>query len=170
MTSQVKATSLVPLSLQRITDIAEVIIHARVSAQQVELDQHSQQIVTITHFEVIESIKGDVGSSHSIKQLGGSLAGSNQQLRIHGVPRFVDGEELIVFLPAPSRLGFSSPVGLSQGNFSIDRSGETAVVRNRTAADFRLLGKNATGTKVKRSKQSVAEFKQQIRDMSGATR
>ena len=34
-------------------------------------------------------------------------------------PKFRVGEEYVLFMPAPSRLGLASPVGLAQGAFSV---------------------------------------------------
>ena len=38
---------------------------------------------------------------------------------IHGVPEFMPDKEYVVFLPEKSVLGFSSPLGLHQGSFSV---------------------------------------------------
>lgn len=35
------------------------------------------------------------------------------------VPKFNVGDEYVLFMPAPSRLGLASPVGLSQGAFGV---------------------------------------------------
>jgi hypothetical protein len=54
---------------------------------------------------------------------------------IHGVPRFAVGEEYVIFLPKASSLGFTSPIGLSQGKFDIrKRNGDTLVSNGRSLA------------------------------------
>ena len=56
---------------------------------------------------------------HTIKQIGGSLKENNTKHRIHGIPEYQTGKKHIVFLPEKSSLGFSSPLGLHQGSFSV---------------------------------------------------
>ena len=67
------------------------------------------KIATFTQFEVIELIKGTTGKTHTIKQIGGRLPGSDVYLAVHGVPRFHPGEAYVVFLPKASSLGFFQP-------------------------------------------------------------
>ena len=97
----------------------------------------SGQIATFTTFEVINILKGSTSSTHTIKQIGGSLPESSRRLVIKGVPRFHVGREYIVFLPAESSLGFSSPIGLSQGQFDVLEKAQGKVVSNgRSAASL----------------------------------
>lgn len=129
------ATSVLPLSLQQMADVAEVIFHGKTISNEVRLDEASGRVATYTRFEVIEVIKGTVETTHTIKQIGGQLPGSQYRQVIHGVPRFGVGQEYVVFLPKASSLGFSSPIGLSQGKFDIHRQGgETTVSNGRPLA------------------------------------
>jgi len=129
------ATSVLPLSLQQMADVAEVIFHGKTISNEVRLDEASGRVATYTRFEVIEVIKGTVETTHTIKQIGGQLPGSQYRQVIHGVPRFGVGQEYVVFLPKASSLGFSSPIGLSQGKFDIrKRNGNTLVSNGRSLA------------------------------------
>ncbi len=130
---QATATSVLPVSLQHMATAAELIFHGRVISNEVRLDQASGRVATFTSFEIIELVKGEVGATHTIKQIGGQLPGSKLRQLIHGVPRFTVGQEYVVFLPRASSLGFSSPVGLAQGKFSILQQNGKAVVSNRRA-------------------------------------
>lgn len=125
-----QATLMLPLSLQQMTSRAQMIFQGRVLAVDVRLDEVSQRVATFTTFEVLDTLKGTPGARHTIKQMGGHLPGSHYAVRIHGIPEFTPGQEYIVFLAEPSRLGFSSPIGLSQGAFRIDRQADRATVRN----------------------------------------
>ena len=125
------ATSLLPVSPQRMAAVAEHIFHGRVIDNTVELDPVSGRVATFTTFRVLEAIKGDIGETHTIKQIGGQLPGSRVRLVIHGVPQFETNAEYVVFMPAPSSLGFASPIGLSQGKFDIQRLDGNAVITNR---------------------------------------
>lgn len=128
---QAAATSVLPVSLQRMAKTAEIIFHGTAIGNEVRLDQASGRVATYTSFRVIEVIKGNPGEIHTIKQIGGQLPGSNVRQVIHGVPRFAVGEEYVIFLPKASSLGFASPIGLSQGKFDIQKLNGQAVVTNK---------------------------------------
>jgi len=113
------ATSTLPITLEQLSTRATIIFYGKVISNQVANDDQSGRIATFTEFEVIDLIKGKTGSTHTIKQIGGYHKDSNTRLLIHGVPEFLPGKEYVVFLPEKSVLGFSSPLGLHQGSFSV---------------------------------------------------
>jgi hypothetical protein len=132
---QAAATSVLPVSLQRMAKSAETIFHGAAIENEVRLDPASGRVATYTSFKVIEVIKGNPGETHTIKQIGGQLPGNNVRQVIHGVPRFAVGEEYVLFLPKASSMGFASPIGLSQGKFDIrKRNGDTLVSNGRSLA------------------------------------
>jgi hypothetical protein len=131
---QAAATSVLPVSLQRMATTAELIFHGRAISNEVKLDEASGRVATFTTFEIIELVKGEAGPTHTIKQIGGQLSGSNVRQVIHGVPRFSIGEEYVVFLPKASSLGFASPIGLAQGKFNVHRQNGEAVISNANPA------------------------------------
>jgi len=116
--SNASATSIRSVGLGELYEQAELIFHGRCIKNWSERDAQLNRIVTMTTFELIESIKGSAKPLRTIKQIGGSLPG-NLTYKVQGVPTFKVGEEYIIFLPKKSKLGFSSPVALSQGKFSI---------------------------------------------------
>jgi hypothetical protein len=127
------ATSVRPLDLNTIVD------HAVTAFQGVCTDSHSERdaatgsIVTITTFKVEETLKGAPASVHTIKQIGGRVG--NQVDRVDGIPSFTPGERYVVFLYGKSQLGFSSPVALAQGRFTVRDTATGRVVSN--GRDFR---------------------------------
>lgn len=131
---QAAATSVLPISLERMTAAADVIFHGRVISNEVRRDPVSGNVATFTTFEVTELVKGQAGETHTIKQIGGEMPGGNMRQIVHGVPRFNIGGEYVVFLPKASSLGFSSPIGLSQGKFEVLRANGEPVVSDRRAA------------------------------------
>jgi hypothetical protein len=132
---QAAATSVLPVSLQRMATTAAIIFHGTAISNEVKLDQASGRVATYTTFKVNEVIKGDPGTTHTIKQIGGQLPGSNVRQLIHGVPQFAVSQEYVIFLPKASSMGFSSPIGLSQGKFDIRKlNGETMVSNGRASA------------------------------------
>lgn len=124
------ATSLLPLSLEQLSTRASLIFYGQVISNQVKQDTQSGYIATFTEFKVLDLIKGKAGDSHTIKQIGGELNSQNTALRIHGVPKFSHGKNYVVFLPAASKLGFSSPLGLHQGSFSVTTVNNEQIVGN----------------------------------------
>jgi hypothetical protein len=114
--------------LDEIVDDAAIAFHGTCIANRVEIDPQTQLVVTLTTFEVREVIKGSVSSTHVIKQIGGTLPGGESGLIVHGVPKFAVGQEVVLFLAGRSSLGFSSPVGLSQGRFEVAARGAGKVV------------------------------------------
>ena len=128
--SPASATSLLPLTLEQLSTRADLIFHGRVIEDTTARDKRSGQIATFTTFEVIELIKGDAADRHTIKQIGGHLKETGTTLRIQGVPRYVIGESYVIFLPEKSSLGFSSPLGLYQGSFTVSTIDGEAVVSN----------------------------------------
>ena len=138
--TQTGAMTVLPVSLQKMSSSAEIIFHGQVIANDTRIDEISGQIATFTTFEVFRVVKGNPGKTHTIKQIGGQLPDSNRRLIIKGVPRFQLNKEYIVFLPKESKLGFGSPVGLSQGKFDVLEKAQGKVVSNgRSAAS--LAGK-----------------------------
>ena len=137
---QTGATTVLPVSLQKMSSTAEFIFLGKVISNESRIDDVSGQIATFTTFEVLRTVKGNPGTTHTIKQIGGQLPDSDRRLIIKGVPQFHLDREYIVFLPKQSKLGFNSPVGLSQGKFDVLENEQGKVVSNgRSAAS--LAGK-----------------------------
>lgn len=128
--SSASATSLLPITLEQLSARATLIFYGEVITNQVKKDEQSRQIATFTEFKVIDLIKGNTGETHTIKQIGGHLKSSNTTLRIHGVPEYQLGNHYVVFLPTKSTLGFSSPLGLHQGSFSVSTINDEQHVSN----------------------------------------
>lgn len=139
------ATSVFSVSLDRMAQKAHLIFHGKVISNEVRVDS-SGQIATYTEFKVMESVKGNIGSTHTIKQVGGRVPGREWQFEIQGVPKFFVGQEVVVFLPRPSRTGFSSPIGLSQGRFAIRDTLQGKMVGNGRTVD-KLITKSAIAAK-----------------------
>ncbi len=76
----------------------------------------NQQVVVIKQFGLAEPIQLNNG----VTQLS----------RIAGMPRYVAGQEYLLFLNRESRLGFSSPIGLLQGAFRVEGRGTSRTVIN----------------------------------------
>ena len=111
------AMSVLPLYLDEIINDAALVFQGKSIENHSERDKQTGSIVTYSTFEVQDVLKGEVGSTHTIKQIGGKLEGETHQTT--GVPTFTVGESYVLFLYGVSAAGFSSPVGLEQGKFNI---------------------------------------------------
>ena len=140
------ATTVFPVSLENMSKRADIIFYGKTISNEAKMDEASNRVVTFTTFEIIENIKGTTDATHTIKQVGGQLPGSKFVYRIHGVPRFTLGEEYIVFLPAKSTLGFSSPIGLGQGKYSVyKKNGIKMVNKDPAVKNMVIQDKSKTG-------------------------
>lgn len=131
-----QATMVLSINLEQMTDIADRIFLGKVDSVEDAFDPEGRWCQYV-RFSINEIYKGDleVGDVLKIKQvnpkkmktLDGTIIKSSL---FSGVPQFKEGEEVIVFLAGESRIGFSSPVGLSQGAFRIvvDEFGTKKVV------------------------------------------
>ena len=109
------AASVAPLTLDQIVAGAKHIVYVRCTGNVVQADP-DVGVVTITTFVVLERAKGGDASTFTVRQIGGELNGLAVD---YHVPKFAVGEEYVLFMPPSSRLGLASPVGLSQGAFSV---------------------------------------------------
>ena len=167
------ATTVLPISLERMSKKAELIFYGTVISNEVKVDEVSGHVATFTTFDVIDVIKGNVGDIHTIKQIGGQLPGSKIMYKIHGVPQFTVGEKAVVFMPQESQLGFASPLGLSQGRFvvrerngisTINDSRATQAVRATSARDLKTNA--AEPSPQPQTSTSLADFLQTVRDLT----
>jgi len=144
MVPSANATSLLPLTLEQLSTRADLIFYGRVMENKTVLDDRSGQIATHTEFEVIELIKGNAADRHTIKQIGGHLKETGTTLRIQGVPRYIVGESYVIFLPEKSSLGFSSPLGLHQGSFTVNTIDGEQVVSNGQQLEQNTHARNSS--------------------------
>lgn len=138
LSGSASASMVLPLGLDRLHSDAKLVFLGECLSNSVEFDQQSGRVVTYTTFEVLETYKGKLGNSHTIKQVGGNLPQANLNVRMSGVPQFEVGKRYVVFLPPVSKLGFSSPVGLSQGMFLVktDETGAQVISNGRDVGDL----------------------------------
>ena len=171
--------SVLPLYLDEIINDAAIAFQGKSLENHSERDPQTNLIVTYSTFEVQEVLKGKVGATHTIKQIGGQVQGETNQTM--GVPTFIVGESYILFLYGVSVSGFSSPVGLEQGKFNVIPGLAGAHVTNGRDFKEMTLGtpthlvptpalikmRQAPGS----TKQfNLDEFKQLVRQQAGAAK
>lgn len=129
------ATSVLPLYLDEVVDQATTAFQGTVTDSHSARDPVSHAVVTYTTFAVSDVLKGSVPATYTIKQIGGELPGEKLQFRVMGVPKFTVGQEYIVFMAGVSAQGFSSPIGLAQGRYTVRHDAKGKHVGN--GGDFR---------------------------------
>jgi len=119
MCTAVAATTLARMSVAQMTHAARRIVRARCLANSTAWD--AGEIWTFTTFEVEENWKGAPRDKQiAVRLLGGTVGGLTSS--VSGVPRFVEGEEAILFLEPTTRGDFSI-VSWMQGTFRVRRDG-----------------------------------------------
>ena len=127
------ATSVLPLGLDAIVAHAQHIAHVRCTGNAVEPDA-TVGLVTVTSFVVLDRVRGAAGATFTVRQAGGERDGLAIDYR---VPKFQPGDEYVLFMPAASKLGLASPVGLAQGAFGVrSESGGKTVGNGRDPAEL----------------------------------
>lgn len=105
------------LGLPEIVHSSNVICVATATDVRSTIDRDGE-IVTITTFRLEEAISGKPQKTFKIKQLGGEHAGISH--RLEHIRYFKKGERVLLTLYPDSKLGFTNPVGLNQGVWTVD--------------------------------------------------
>ena len=158
-----RAASVLPLYLDEMIDTATTAFEGRVTANRTERDAATKLVVTYTTFEVVDVLKGAVGTKYEIKQIGGKLPDEALEYRVHGVPTFSVGETYVVFLAGVSPIGFSSPIGLSQGRFGVQEHATGRRVAN--GRDFRDMTSRITAKLPEAARGRMAQESGPVRDL-----
>jgi hypothetical protein len=129
--SAAAATTLQRMSVADMSRAAHTIVRTRCITNSTRWD--AGEIWTFTTFDVEETWKGSAPARITVRLLGGEAG--NLKSTVSGVPRFVPGEELVLFLERTSAEDFSV-VSWVQGTFRIghDRATDEEIVTQDTAA------------------------------------
>jgi len=143
------------LNLEEMVRRADRIFSGRCVQVRVAEDPGTRQKATFVTFTVDRTVKGEGRPKVTIKVLGEQGGSGKREAGIEGAPRYREGEEVVLFLYGDSRSGFTSPVGLGQGKFSVvrDKAGGRLALnaygnrglmeRLSTRAEKRLRGRAA---------------------------
>ncbi len=124
-----QAVHMLPLSIQQLSDKAQLVLHGTVAKQTVQRDPEGR-IYTRVELEVADVWKGDIGLTSFIAvQAGGRLG--EEVVTLDGQEEFSVGEEVVLFLVLNQR-GEGVVIGLAQGKFKVAQEpGGEKSVRNR---------------------------------------
>jgi hypothetical protein len=128
LTALLSATTLVPVSVERLTQESSHVVEAQASQSWSQWNPQHSLIFTYTKFQVERTLKGQAPATIVVKQPGGSAEGYTQ--KVAGVRHWRTGDQAVLFLrPSQEMDGTLEVTGLMQGNFLIHKSdtGETMV-------------------------------------------
>jgi hypothetical protein len=116
----------VQVDLARMVDESENVVLARVTNAVAEKHPQFENLDTVVvTLQVIEPLKGAPGATLTFRQYVFDITDSDRKLD------YRIGEEVVVMLRRPSQIGLTSPVGLEQGRFRVERdAANNRVVRN----------------------------------------
>jgi len=150
------AASVLPLNLSELLQDAQHVFVGTCITNNTVMDPTTHMMSTFTSFKVDDPIKGQLSDTHTIKQIAQRVNTNKITILFPNVPTFIVGQQYVVFIPQPSKLGYSSPVGLDQGAFDIIQEDQQAMVTNGRDFSDLLSTSHASGDKnlVLQGKQS----------------
>ncbi len=161
-----RATTVIAPDFDHLVRRAQVIFEGNVTAIQSQWigEGTEHRIVTYVTFKVDDALKGDVGSSYTIRMLGGTVDGKT--MTVTDAPKFVVGDHDLLFVENNGSQ-FIPLVGISHGRVRIekDKSGSDMLVtgENQPLADVNQLGVDEEKVARNRRSLSLGDFKQTVR-------
>lgn len=156
------ATTVIPPDFDQLVRRAEVIFEAEVTALHSQYigEGAEHRIVTFVTFKVDDALKGDPGSSYTIRMLGGTVDG--RTMEVTDAPKFAVGDHDVLFVENNGSQ-FIPLVGIQHGRFRIqkDRIGRDTLVTGdgQPLADVTQLGSNEETIAKTKPALSLNDFK-----------
>lgn len=125
------ATTLAPLSVEQMTDAADLVVRGRVVTVWGEFDENRRP-VTRSEVLISEAFKGvaEAGDYVTVDTFGGVIDGRVYDME--AVPRFSEGEDVFLFLGAIRGETAWGTIGMALGKFTVKQNpadGSDMVVR-----------------------------------------
>jgi hypothetical protein len=124
----------IPRNLEQLTDRASDIVRGTVVSARVEKHPELANLDTVVvKLRLTDTLKGSAQETFTFRQFIWDLRDRQD------AAGYRKGQDLLLLMIAPSRYGLSSPAGLEQGRFRIerDRRGRTMAVNG--AGNFKLF-------------------------------
>jgi hypothetical protein len=112
-----RATTMVSLSLEQLTQASSVIVQARMTGQVVRVNDARTSFITVSTWEVSQTFKGSPGSTLEIEQPGGTMG--RVSVYVSGVTLFKPQTDYVLFLEPTADGARFRPVGMQQGAFRV---------------------------------------------------
>lgn len=137
ITAAARASSVVPVDIEQMSLKAGKIFHGRCIDAKAVQDKKGIDSTLVT-YEVLRGVKGEPSSTVTFKVFGSSS--------------FAAGSEDVLFLYEESPWGFTSPIGLWQGSFSVVQSEDGPRLSRKSRAYQETFG---TGMKAASVSSSI---------------
>jgi hypothetical protein len=161
------ATSVVPMSLERLTEVSSLVVRGRSVQSWSAWDNDRHLIYTYTRFQVERSLKGHAEASLVVRQIGGSAGGYTQT--VAGVRQLSPGEEAVLFLrPSSGTPGTFSITGLMQGAFRVERARDGAAYASNGVADVTAI-RGTSLARFKGERWKLHELEQRVVQLAQGT-
>lgn len=159
------ATTVIPPKFDELVSRAQVIFDGEVTGLQSQWIGEGAQhrIVTFVTFKVNQAIKGDPGSTYSMRMLGGTVDG--RTMRVTDAPEFKVGDRSVLFVENNGSQ-FIPLVGIQHGSFRVqkDQSGRETLRTGggQPLADVNQLGGDEAAIAKSKAALSLNDFKTAI--------
>lgn len=138
------ATTVLKVSVEEMTRTADWVVRARVLAvTNVDLQAEGKGLFTDVELVIDEVYRGQEVPSRYVLRLLGGVGKNRLAMAIPGMPRFVQGEEVVLFLEKTS-VGHV-PSGLGQGVWRVVRTPASMPLVLQSTADMRLMARAPSG-------------------------
>ena len=125
------------MNIERIIADAAIIVHGTVAKVHYAIDPKTNLLSTFVTIDVKENLFGAEQKQITLKMLGGKT--DRRTLKLADMPQYVKGQEIVGCFFLPSTSGFTSPVGMGQGTFTVVTEPSTGKRVIRSAAEQRQL-------------------------------
>jgi hypothetical protein len=143
---RVTGTTVIPPTFDQLVQQAEFIFQGTVTNAQAVWEGEGAQrhIETYVTFNVEDNVKGNAGTSYTIKMLGGTVG--EETMEVTDTPKFKVGDRDILFVEHNNEQ-FVPLVGINHGRFHVqrdDQTGRDIVVNDegQPVRDLTQLGRN----------------------------
>jgi hypothetical protein len=164
VSAAVMAATVVPQSVEQLTDRATVVVRGTVEAQQSAFAEGVAGIYTFSQVRVTEALKGAPGVSIRVRQAGGTVG--NKSVSLPGDAVLTSGEDVLLFLHCPAEKAECTVVGLSMGKYHLAPGADGAVAATR---DFSQIS-FARGAAPSAGPERYDAVARRVRAQAGATR
>jgi hypothetical protein len=144
--TRVSATTVVPPTFEQLVQQAELIFQGTVTDSRSvwEGEGGQRHIETYVTFNIEDNLKGQPGTSYTIRMLGGTVG--DETLEVTDTPKFKVGDREILFVEHNNDQ-FVPLVGIGYGRFHVqkdEQTGRDVVMNNEGEAvrDLAQLGRN----------------------------
>jgi len=120
----ITATTIIPPTFEQLVQQAELIFQGTVTDVRSVWEGEGAQrhINTYVTFQIGENMKGNAGSSYTIRILGGTVG--DETMEVTDTPKFKMGDRDILFVEHNNDQ-FVPLVGINNGRFHVQRDGQT---------------------------------------------